>query len=107
MSAIFRWYFSDLGIFQCYRTNFPFFLKPVTFWFQYFGKLVKRQKERSTVQQYMNDFPDKVSPEQVTCILDHDYGFSGFELNRIYIMGTKYQLINTCIDHAQCRNLFN
>ncbi|KAG2569331.1 small RNA degrading nuclease 1-like [Panicum virgatum] len=31
---------------------------------KYFGKLVKRQKERSTVQQYMNDFPDKVSPEQ-------------------------------------------
>jgi len=31
---------------------------------KYFGKLVKRQKERSAVQQYMNDFPDKVSPEQ-------------------------------------------
>ncbi|RLM66022.1 small RNA degrading nuclease 1-like [Panicum miliaceum] len=31
---------------------------------KYFGKLVKRQKERSAVQLYMNDFPDKVSPEQ-------------------------------------------
>ncbi|CAO2036792.1 unnamed protein product [Urochloa humidicola] len=31
---------------------------------KYFGKLVKRQMERSAVQQYMNDFPDKVSPEQ-------------------------------------------
>ncbi|PAN40464.1 hypothetical protein PAHAL_7G317400 [Panicum hallii] len=40
------------------------FQKPATFWYQYFGKLVKRQKERSAVQQYMNDFPDKVSPEQ-------------------------------------------
>jgi hypothetical protein len=25
------------------------------------GKLVKRQKEMSDVQQYMNDFPDQVS----------------------------------------------
>ncbi|TKW07322.1 hypothetical protein SEVIR_7G297803v4 [Setaria viridis] len=31
---------------------------------KYFGKLVKRQKERSDVQQHMNDFPDQVSPEQ-------------------------------------------
>ncbi|CAD6261973.1 unnamed protein product [Miscanthus lutarioriparius] len=31
---------------------------------KYFGKLVKRHKERSAVQQYMTDFPDEVSPEQ-------------------------------------------
>nr|CAB3485983.1 unnamed protein product [Digitaria exilis] len=31
---------------------------------KYFGKLVKRQKERSDVQQHMIDFPDDVSPEQ-------------------------------------------
>ncbi|OQU82463.1 hypothetical protein SORBI_3006G243100 [Sorghum bicolor] len=31
---------------------------------KYFGKLVKRHKERSDVQQYMTDFPDEVSPEQ-------------------------------------------
>ena len=86
---------------------FVIFFMPVTFWFQYYGKLVKRQKERSAVQQYMNDFPDKVSPEQVTCILDHDFGFSGFKLNRIYIVGIKHQLISTRIDHAQRRNLFN
>ncbi|CAN6250424.1 unnamed protein product [Urochloa humidicola] len=31
---------------------------------KYFGKLVKRQMERSAVQQYMNDFPEKISSEQ-------------------------------------------
>ncbi|KAF8762792.1 hypothetical protein HU200_009102 [Digitaria exilis] len=31
---------------------------------KYFGKLVKRQNERSAVQQHMIDFPDEVSPEQ-------------------------------------------
>ncbi|KAJ1273202.1 hypothetical protein BS78_06G261200 [Paspalum vaginatum] len=31
---------------------------------KYFGKLVKRHKERSAVQQHMTEFPDEVSPEQ-------------------------------------------
>uniref|UniRef100_A0A0A9DNB3 Uncharacterized protein n=1 Tax=Arundo donax TaxID=35708 RepID=A0A0A9DNB3_ARUDO len=31
---------------------------------RYFGKLVKRHKERNAIQQYMKDFPDEVSPEQ-------------------------------------------
>jgi RNA exonuclease 1 len=48
-------------------------LNLATFWLQYFGKLVKRHKERSAVQQYMTDFPDEVSPEQVMCMLDHAF----------------------------------
>lgn len=49
-------------------------LNLATFWLQYFGKLVKRHEERSAVQQYMTDFPDEVSPEQVMCmLLDHAF----------------------------------
>jgi hypothetical protein len=46
-------------------------LNLATFWLQYFGKLVKRHNERSAVQQYVADFPDEVSPQQVMCMLDH------------------------------------
>ncbi|KAL6651907.1 hypothetical protein ACP70R_010832 [Stipagrostis hirtigluma subsp. patula] len=53
---------------------------------KYFGKLVKRQNERSAIQQYMKDFPGDVSPEQklVQLTADHpeyrkNYNFPSYE----------------------------
>ncbi|KAK3141311.1 hypothetical protein QOZ80_4BG0332190 [Eleusine coracana subsp. coracana] len=53
---------------------------------KYFGKLVKRHKERSAFQQHMKQFPDKVSPEQklVELTVEHpeyrkNYNFPSYQ----------------------------
>ncbi|KAK3143531.1 hypothetical protein QOZ80_4AG0301460 [Eleusine coracana subsp. coracana] len=53
---------------------------------KYFGKLVKRHKERSAFQQHMKNFPDKVSPEQklVELTVEHpeyrkNYNFPSYQ----------------------------
>ncbi|GJN01513.1 hypothetical protein PR202_ga18786 [Eleusine coracana subsp. coracana] len=53
---------------------------------KYFGKLVKRHKERSAFQQHMKNFPDMVSPEQklVELTVEHpeyrkNYNFPSYQ----------------------------
>ncbi|TVU16371.1 hypothetical protein EJB05_39930, partial [Eragrostis curvula] len=40
---------------------------------KYFGKLVKRYKERSAIHEHMKDFPDDVSPEQKLVLMTGEH----------------------------------